>query len=152
MERRGIDLLSGSRSDQAPPLMTTAAWSLRIALATAFLSAVADRFGLCGPPGAENVAWGAWAPFVDYTGVLLPFLPKGLISLSAILATAAEIVLGLWLLVPWKPRHAAFASAALLLGFALSMVLALGVKAPLNYSVFTAAAAAFLLGVITPAR
>lgn len=146
------ELFVGSRSGHASPLMTTAAWSLRIALATAFLSAVADRFGVWGPPGGENVAWGAWTPFVDYTEVLLPFLPKGLVSLSAILATAAEVVLGLWLLTPWQSRLAAFASAALLLVFALSMVLALGVKAPLNYSVFTAAAAAFLLGCITPAK
>lgn len=78
------------------------AWLLRIALSTAFLSAVADRFGLMGGPGAENIAWGAWQPFVDYTATLLFFMPAGLVSASAIMATVAEVVLGLWLLLwPW---------------------------------------------------
>jgi hypothetical protein len=36
----------------------------------------------------------------------------------------------------------------LLLSFALAMTGALGVKAPIDYSVWTAAAAAFLLGVV----
>src|SRR5204863_8325968 len=31
---------------------------LRIAIALAFLSAVADRFGLWGPPGKQGVSWG----------------------------------------------------------------------------------------------
>lgn len=121
------------------------AWLLRIALSTAFLSAVADRFGLMGGPGAENIAWGAWQPFVDYTATLLFFMPAGLVSASAIMATVAEVVLGLWLLTAWQTRWAAWASAALLLSFGLSMTVALGIKAPLNYSVFTAMAAAVAL-------
>lgn len=124
------------------------AWLLRIALSTAFLSAVADRFGLLGGPGAENIAWGAWQPFVDYTATLLFFLPAGLVSASAIMATVAEVVLGLWLLTAWQTRWAAWASAALLLSFGLSMTVALGIKAPLNYSVFTAMAAAVALASI----
>ncbi len=40
-------------------------WFLRIALAISFLSAVADRFGLWGSPGAANVAWGDWPTFVE---------------------------------------------------------------------------------------
>lgn len=31
---------------------------LRLALGATFLTAVADRFGLWGPAGAANVAWG----------------------------------------------------------------------------------------------
>ena len=61
-------------------------------------------------------------------------------------ATAAEVILALWLLIGWQTRLAAYGSALLLLSFALTMTVALGVKAPLNYSVFTAAAAAFALG------
>ncbi|RBP46103.1 DoxX-like protein [Roseimicrobium gellanilyticum] len=125
---------------------TLVEWSLRVSLAAAFLSAVADRFGLTGPAGAPNVGWGSWQPFVDYTGTLLFFLPKGLVSVAAVLATAAEVILALWLLTGWQTRLAAYGSALLLLSFALAMTLALGVKAPLNYSVFTAAAAAFALG------
>lgn len=124
------------------------AWILRIALFTAFLSAVTDRFGFFGGSGAENVAWGAWQPFVDYTATLLFFLPAALVSVSAIIATAAEIVLGLWLLTAWQTRWAAWASAALLLSFAVSMTLALGIRAPLNYSVFTATAAALALAAL----
>lgn len=126
------------------------AWILRLALAAAFLSAVADRFGLWGPPGGPDVAWGAWQPFVDYTGVLLPALPKALIPTAAVAATGAEIVLGLWLLTGWKSRWAALGSAALLLSFGLAMVLSLGVKAPLNYSVFSAMAAALALATLMP--
>jgi hypothetical protein len=54
------------------------------------------------------------------------------------------------LLVGWRLRWWAFAAAALLLSFALAMTCALGVKAPTDYSVWTAAAAAFLLGVVAP--
>lgn len=129
--------------------LSVAEWGLRLSLATAFLAAVADRFGLCGPVVPDgNVAWGAWQPFVDYTGLLLFYLPKSLVSASAIFATAAEVVLGIWLLTGWKTKLAAYASAGLLVSFALSMWLALGWKAPFNYSVYTAAAAAFALGVM----
>lgn len=131
-----------------PALRQAADWALRLSLAAAFLSAVADRFGLCGPPGASNIAWGAWKPFVEYTGTLLPFLPPSLIEASAIAATAAEVVLGLWLIVGWRLRIAAFCSTLLLLLFGLSMAFTLGLKAPLNYSVFTAAAAALALAAL----
>jgi hypothetical protein len=114
---------------------------LRLSLSAAFLSAVADRFGLWGGPGAPNVAWGAWKPFVVYTGKLLPFLPPALVQIAALVATAAETGLALLLLVGWRGKVVALASAALLLVFALSMTFSLGIKPPLNYSVFTAAAA-----------
>lgn len=134
-------------------IFTSARWvdlALRLSLAIAFLAAVADRFGWCGPPGSANVAWGAWRPFVEYTGTLLPFLPATLVEFSAIAATALEIVFGLWLLSGWQVRIAAYGSAVLLLIFGLTMVVALGWKAPLNYSVFTAAAAAWALAVWHP--
>jgi uncharacterized membrane protein YphA (DoxX/SURF4 family) len=124
------------------------AWALRLSLASAFLSAVADRFGLWGAPGANNIAWGAWQPFVTYTGKLLFFLPQSLFVIVAIVATAAEIALGVLLLSGWRTRMVALASAGLLLAFALSMTLALGVKAPLNYSVFPAAAGALALAAL----
>ena len=122
--------------------------ALRVSLSAAFLSAVADRFGLWGGPGAPGVAWGGWEPFVDYTGTLLFFLPHSLVVTSAWSATIAEVVLGVWLLIGWRLRFAALGSAALLLSFAVTMVLALGIKAPLNYSVFTAMAAALGLAAL----
>jgi uncharacterized membrane protein YphA (DoxX/SURF4 family) len=125
-----------------------AEWSLRVTISAGFLSAVGDRFGLWGPPGAANVDWGAWQPFVDYTRLLTFYLPQSLAPLAAIFATLAEAVLGVWLLVGWWTRVAAYGSAALLLTFALSMTLAVGVKSPLNYAVFTGVAAAFALAVL----
>ncbi len=126
-----------------PRWYRVADWGLRLSLAAAFLSAVADRFGLTGPPGGPNVAWGAWQPFVDYTAQLLFFLPTSLVPAAAAVATGAEVVLGLWLLVNWKVHLAALFSALLLLSFALTMTVSLGIKAPLNYSVFTCCAAAW---------
>jgi len=123
-------------------------WFLRVTIAAGFLSAVADRFGLWGPPGAANIDWGAWKPFVDHTRLLTFYLPQSLAPFAAIFATLAETVLGVWLLVGWRTRIAAYASAALLLTFALSMTFAVGVKNPLNYATFTAAAAAFALAVL----
>lgn len=130
----------------APPtLLRAVSWFVRGALSAAFLSAVADRFGVWGAPGQPGVAWGAWQPFVDYTAVLLFYLPKGLIAIAAVTATVAEIVIPLWLLIGLRLWLAASFSAALLLAFGVSMVIALGPKAPLDYSVFTAAAASCLL-------
>ena len=122
-----------------------AQWFLRLALAAGFLSAVADRFGLWGPPGAPNVAWGAWQPFVDYVAKLNWFAPPASIPILAWASTVAEVVLAIGLLIGWQLRWFALAAGLLLLSFAITMTLALGVKAPLDFSVFAAAGGAFLL-------
>ena len=119
---------------------------LRIALGISFLSAVADRFGLWGVYGQSNVAWGNYARFVDYTAKLNWFLPASMISALAIIVTAAETLLGFLLVLGWKTRTTALLSGVLLTTFALAMTAALGVKAPLNLSVFSAAGGALLLG------
>ncbi len=62
-----------------------------------------------------------------------------------IIATGAEILFGLLLLVGWRTRTAALLTALLLLTFAVSMTLALGIKAPLNYAVLTGIGGALLL-------
>lgn len=124
-----------------------AVWLLRMALACAFLSAVADRFGLWGEFGS-GAAWGNFERFTAYTAQLLWFLPPSLVSPAAALATVAEVVVAGGLLLGWQLHGWAFAAAALLLSFAMAMTGALGLKAPLDYSVWTAAAAAFLLGVV----
>jgi Ion channel len=49
---------------------------LRWALALTILSAVADRFGIWGPPGAANITWGDWPHFVAYTAKVNSFLPR----------------------------------------------------------------------------
>jgi len=118
---------------------------LRLALGISFLSAVADRFGIWGVYGQRNVAWGNYARFVDYTAKLDWFLPAAMIPAVALIATAAEALFGLLLVLGWKTRITAFLSGVLLTAFALAMTVALGAKAPLNFSVFSAAGGAFLL-------
>jgi uncharacterized membrane protein YphA (DoxX/SURF4 family) len=118
---------------------------LRFALGLSFLAAVADRFGLWGPFGQPNVAWGDFSRFVDYTAKLNWFLPHAVIPTLAGIATLAEALLGLLLLTGWRLRIIAFVSGVLLLVFGLAMTFALGIKAPLNFSVFSAAGGGFLL-------
>lgn len=134
------------------PTRSTAAAEvfLRVALAAGFLSAVADRFGLWGPPGAPGVGWGSFDPFLAYTGTLLWFLPAGLVPAAGWAATVLEVVLAVGLLVGVRLRAVALASGALLLTFAVSMTAALGPEPPLSYSVWTASAAAFLLATLRP--
>jgi uncharacterized membrane protein YphA (DoxX/SURF4 family) len=119
--------------------------SLRLALGTAFLSAVADRFGLWGAYGQPNVSWGNYARFVAYTAKLNWFLPAAVFPAVALIATVAEIIFGLLLIVGWKTRVTALLSGVLMILFPLAMTMALGVKAPLNLSVFSAAGGALLL-------
>jgi hypothetical protein len=127
----------------------TVAWFVRITLAVAFLSAVADRFGLWGPPGAANVAWGGWKPFLDYVAVLNPMVPPSLIPTLGGIATALEIALAVGLLAGWKLRWFALGSGLLLAAFALAMTFTIGIKAPLDYSVLSAASAAFILACVS---
>ena len=106
---------------------------------------VAGRFGLCGSFEHPNVALGDFSHFVAFTRKLNWFMPSATIPALAWAATCVEILLGVALVLGAFTRVAAFLSGCLLLLFALSMTFALGLKAPLNFSVFTASAAAFLL-------
>jgi uncharacterized membrane protein YphA (DoxX/SURF4 family) len=110
-----------------------------------FLSAVADRFGIWGPPGTAGVSWGDWSHFVAYTAKVNSFLPGVLAPTLAVIATAAESVLGVALILGVFRRPVAWASAVLLALFAGAMILSFGIKAPLSYSVFVDLAAAFAL-------
>src|SRR5262250_1435946 len=122
---------------------------LRLALGLSFLSALADRFGLWGAFGQPNVAWGTFARFVMYTGQLNWFVPEGLIPALAVTATCAEGLLGNCLVIGWHTRTAALLSGILLILFGVTMAVAQGVQAPLNFSVFSAAGGAFLLATCT---
>jgi uncharacterized membrane protein YphA (DoxX/SURF4 family) len=130
-------------------LATFSSVFLRLALGSSFLSAVADRFGLWGIYGQPNVAWGSYARFVNYTAQLNWFLPATMIPVLATIATAAETLFGLLLVLGWKTRITALLSGVLLITFALTMTMALGVKAPLNLSVFSASGGALLLATCT---
>jgi len=118
---------------------------LRYALGLAFLSAVADRFGLWGPFGQPNVSWGNFSRFLEYTHTINWYVPAGMIPALGIMATAAELSLGLLLLVGWYTRVTTLLTGLLLLVFGVAMALGLGVKAPLDYAVFSGAGGAFLL-------
>src|SRR5246500_2424984 len=122
----------------------------RFALGASFLSAVADRFGLWGPHGAKNVSWGDFAHFVEYTGAVMSLFPSSLTVSFAWAATVAETLFGILLIAGFKTRMASILSGLLLFSFAVGMATGLGIKKPLDYSVFSAAAAAFLLAFWEP--
>jgi uncharacterized membrane protein YphA (DoxX/SURF4 family) len=124
----------------------------RFALGASFLSAVADRFGLWGSPGGKNVSWGTFAHFAAYTGAVMSLVPSSWTVAFAWAATVGETLLGILLIAGFKTRIASVLSGLLLLSFAIAMITGLGVKKPLDYSVFSAAAAAFLLAFRQPDR
>ena len=134
------------------PESTLHRWALRyarLALGAAFLSGIASRFGLWG----KGVGFGNFANFVKYTAQVNAFMPARTIPFLAWGATAAELVLGLALVLPLRPKHlrwAALGSAGLLLIFGTAMAISFGIKEPLDYSVFSASAAALLLALHPP--
>ena len=103
---------------------------LRCALGLGLLSAVADRFGLWGAFGQPNVEWGNFSRFLEYTQTLNWYVPAEMIPPLGVIATGAEILCGLLLLVGWHTRAAAGLSGLLLLSFGLAMTLALGSRHP----------------------
>ena len=115
---------------------------LRFGIGCGMLSAVADRLGFWP---ANVSAWGNWQSFLDYTQVLNPWMPVIMIPYLGIMATVAEVLLGLCVLIGLKTEFFAKLSGILLLLFALAMTFSLSIKAPLDYSVFAASGAAFAL-------
>jgi putative oxidoreductase len=116
---------------------------VRIALAAAFLSAVGSRFGMYG----KDVGWGNFANFTKYTAEVNSFMPAWTIPYIAWIATAAEVFFALALLAGAWPRWIALGTALLLSLFGVAMAISFGIKSPLDYSVFSASAAAFFLAV-----
>src|SRR5678816_3936854 len=100
-----------------------AALLLRIGLGVGFLSAVADRLGLWGAFGQPNVEWGNFSRFLEYTHTLNWYLPPEIIPTLGVIATGAEILFGLLLLIGWHTRVAAGLSGLLLTTFGVSMCL-----------------------------
>ena len=125
----------------------TASWErlgilyVRIALGFAFLSPVADRFGLWG----KHASRGNFANFTRYVAQVNSFMPAFTIPFLAWAATAAETTLGILLILGIWPRWVALSSATLLFLFGTAMAISFGIKAPLDYSVFSASAGALLL-------
>jgi uncharacterized membrane protein YphA (DoxX/SURF4 family) len=133
------------KQGEALALRDYASLALRLALGVTFLYSVADRFGILGPTGTPNVSWGSFVRFTNYVGVLNWFVPRPLLPSLAWVDTTLEIVVGIALIVGFRLRLASNIAALLLLAFAATMSIALGIGAPFAYSVFTASAAAFML-------
>ncbi|WP_163411561.1 DoxX family protein [Flavobacterium ajazii] len=122
--------------------ITIIEWFLRLSLSAGFLSAVADRLGFWPK---EVSVWGDWENFLEYTKTLNPFIPVEMIPAIGFVATFLEVVFAVLLLTNFKTQLIARGSGVLLLLFGLSMAFSTGLKAPLDYSVFCASAAAFSL-------
>jgi putative oxidoreductase len=120
----------------------------RVAIGAAFLSAVAGRFGLW--TGAFR--WESFDRFLQRTAQLNGWAPPSLVPVLAWAATILETTLGLALILGIAVRWAALGSAVLLAWFATAMALYTGIKAPLDYSVFSASAAALLVAVVENRR
>ena len=124
----------------------------RFALGASFLSAVADRFGLWGPHGAKNVSWGDFTHFVEYTGAVMSLFPSSLTVSFAWAATVAETLFGILLITGFKDTNGLRPLRS------SPFVICYGHghrswhKTPFDYSVFSAAAAAFLLAFWEPDR
>jgi putative oxidoreductase len=111
----------------------------RVALGSAFLSAVGSRLGLYGGPG------GHFARFIQYTAEVNSFMPAATIPFLAVAATIAETSLGILLILGLWPRWVALGAAGLLAVFGTAMAISFGIKSPMDYSVFSASSGALLL-------
>lgn len=127
--------------------------ALRVSLATAFLSAVADRFGWWAPFGQGD--WGSMGAFADYTHQLVPVATGWPLTVIVWAATATETTLGVLLLTGWCPKLVGAATCLVLIVFGLAMAISLGLASPFSYSVFSAASAAAayaILGTSAPSH
>ena len=116
----------------------------RLALGASFLSGIADRFGLYS---GRNVGYGNFDGFMQYTAKVNSFMPASTIPILAWAATVAELSLGLALVLGMWLRWVALGSSALLVLFGTAMAISFGIKSPLDYSVFSASAAALLVAI-----
>lgn len=118
---------------------------LRCALGITFLVPVLDRLGFLGPSGTGNVEWGNWDNFISYTATLMPYFDRSFTSIMGGLATVGEFVVALLLIAGYKTKYAALGSCFITLVFILFMATSVGIQKPINFGVFTATTASFLL-------
>src|SRR6266536_2585182 len=105
---------------------------LRLALAAGFLAAVFDRFGLWGPPGTTNVAWGDFAHFLVYAAKLNPEFPASWMPAVGWTVTFAESVFAVTLLLGYRTRTFALLSALILLALGSRITIRTAIKSTLN--------------------
>jgi putative oxidoreductase len=89
---------------------------------------------------------------ISRTAEVNAFMPASTIPFLAWAATVAETSLGILLILGLWPRWVAFGAAILLAFFGTSMTISLGLKAPLDASVFSASGGALLLALHSPPR
>lgn len=118
---------------------------LRYALGITFLTPVLDRLGLLGQPGVGNIEWGNWDNFIDYTSTLMPIFDRPLVNTMGAIATVAELLIAICLIAGFKTKQASLGASLITLTFIIFMMLSVGIQKPINYGVFTASAAGFLL-------
>jgi uncharacterized membrane protein YphA (DoxX/SURF4 family) len=118
---------------------------LRYALGITFLTPVLDRLGILGQPGVGNIEWGNWDNFIDYTSTLMPIFDRPLVNTMGAIATVAELLIAICLIVGFKTKQAALGASLITLTFIIFMILSVGIQKPINYGVFTASAAGLLL-------
>jgi putative oxidoreductase len=138
------------KSNRLPEISRIARWEwwaflyLRLALGVSFLSGIADRFGLYR---GRNVGYGNFEGFVQYTAKVNSFMPASTIPALAWAATVSEFSFGVALVIGLWVRWAALGSCLLLILFGTAMAISFGIKSPLDYSVFSASAAALVLAI-----
>lgn len=118
---------------------------LRFALGITFLIPFLDRLGFLGPIGSGNVEWGSWENFISYTSTLMPYFERSITNVMAGIATISEFLIAFCLITGFKTKYAALGSCLITLTFILFMATSVGIQKPINYGVFTAATASFLL-------
>lgn len=126
----------------------TAQLLLRLAIGLTFLTPVLDRLGILGPAGTGNIEWGNWENFINYTTTLMPYFHRPMVNVMGLVATIAEATIALGLIVGFKTKYVALGSCLLTLTFIVFMATSVGVQKPINFGVFTASAASFLLSKI----
>src|SRR2546428_13597759 len=81
---------------------------LRLALGVTFLAAVSDRFGMWGPPGSPNLAWGNLARFASYAATPNPWAPAAPIPAVVRTLTIAQTGFRCALILGLPTRWSAF--------------------------------------------
>lgn len=140
----GVVAKTLAHADRGTQAINWERWAVRyarIALGSAFLSAVASRFGLWD----RALDMKHFAKFIQYAAQVNSFMPVSTIPFIAWAATVAETSLGILLILGLWPRWVSLAAAALLAMFGTAMAISFGLESPMDYSVFSASSAALLL-------
>jgi hypothetical protein len=121
---------------------------LRLSLAVGLLVAVAARTGLWRGHGLGMVSWNWFANALAYSAKFTPGLPQAFVPFVGWAITITEGLLGLALLTGFQVPRASLFTGCLLLLFAIAMSFSVGILVPVSFSVFIAAAGAFVLATL----